>query len=97
MDPRLFADPWQEIQGVPLRYIASLDGADWRGEMSIPWKAINQPGKGMPVMLRFNFTQHRDQEGESASWAGPVDFGRDDAFTGLLILREPNTPGVVKN
>ena len=30
---------------------------------------------------------HRTATGESASWAGPVDFGRDDAFTGLLVLR----------
>ena len=31
-----------------------------------------------PVMLRLNFSQHRATTGESASWAGPVDFGRDD-------------------
>jgi hypothetical protein len=50
----------------------------------------------MPVMLRFNFTQHRADTGESASWAGPVDFGRDDAFTGLLFLQEIESPGVTR-
>jgi len=48
-------------------------------------------------MLRFNVTQHRADSGESASWAGPVDFGRDDALTGVLILREPENPGVARN
>jgi hypothetical protein len=64
--------------------------------LSIPWKIINEPGKPRPVMLRFNFTHHRHQTGESASWAGPIDFGRDDAFTGVLVLREPQTPGVLR-
>ena len=32
--------------------------------------------------------QHQASTGESASWAGPVDHGRDDAFMGLLHLRE---------
>lgn len=94
MDPRLFADPWQPIEGAGVRYAATIDGADWRGEIAVPWKAINQPGKGMPIMLRFNFIQHRDSDGESASWAGPIDFGRDDAFTGVLFMRESNVPGV---
>jgi hypothetical protein len=35
--------------------------------------------------------------GESSSWAGPVDFGRDDSFTGLLLLRETETPGMHGN
>ncbi len=87
---------WKAYEGTGLRYIATIDGADWRGEVAIPWKVINDPGKGMPVMLRFNFTQHRQDTGESASWAGPIDFGRDDAFTGALILREPQTPGVLR-
>jgi hypothetical protein len=96
MDPRLFADPWQPIEGAGVRYASTTEGTDWRGEVAIPWKVINQPGKQMPVMLRFNFVQHRDADGESASWAGPIDFGRDDAFTGLLILREPVRPGVAR-
>jgi hypothetical protein len=95
MDPHLYADPWQAFEGTGVRYVATIDGSDWRGEIAIPWKAINaDSSKGMPVMLRFNFTQHLQDSGESASWAGPVDFGRDDAFTGILLLREPETPGM---
>ena len=47
-----------------------------------------------PVMLRFNLTQHCTDSGESASWAGPVDFGRDDALTGLLFLKDPQAAGI---
>jgi hypothetical protein len=99
LDPRRFADPWQAFEGAGVRYVATLDGADWRGEVAIPWKAINgdeNNKKGMPVMLRFNFTQHRQDTGESSSWAGPVDFGRDDSFTGILVLREPDVPGMAR-
>jgi hypothetical protein len=46
------------------------------------------------VLLRFNFAQHVHTTGQSATWAGPVDFGRDDSFMGLLYLREPNNPGM---
>jgi hypothetical protein len=48
-------------------------------------------------MLRFNFTQHKAVTGESSSWAGPIDFGRDENFMGLLILREPSNPGMRGN
>lgn len=96
LDPRLHADPWQPLAGAGVRYVASLDGADWRGEVAIPWKAINDANRGLPVMFRFNFIQHRHDTGESASWAGPIDFGRDDAFTGILLLREPETPGMIR-
>lgn len=47
-----------------------------------------------PALLRFNFVQHRTTTGESASWCGPVDFGRDDALMGALILRDPEDPGI---
>jgi hypothetical protein len=47
-------------------------------------------------VLRFNFIQHKHSTGESASWAGPLDFGRDDAFMGLLYLREPDAPGMIE-
>ena len=70
-----------------MRYIATLDGPIWRGEIAIPWKTISAE-RGRPVLLRFNFTQHRTDTGESASWADPIDFGRDDAFTGLLFIRD---------
>ena len=45
-------------------------------------------------MLRFNYAEHHDKTGESASWAGPIDFGRDDSFMGLLYVRESSTPGM---
>jgi hypothetical protein len=45
-------------------------------------------------MLRFNFSQHRAATCESASWAGPVDFGRDESFTGVLYLRTPPDAGI---
>ncbi len=96
MDPKLFADPWQAFEGTGVRYAATLDGPDWRGEVAIPWKSVTDAGKGRPRLLRFNFTQHRADSGESASWAGPVDFGRDDAFMGVLFLREQENPGVAK-
>ena len=76
-------------------YAPTVDEADWRGELAIPWKALNNdPAKGRPVMLRFNFVQHKTLTGESASWAGPIDTGRDENFTGVLLIREPNTPGM---
>lgn len=94
LDPRTYADPWSAMEGAGLRYVATINDSDWRGEVSIPWKAINDADKKNPVMLRFNFTQHVQETGESASWAGPIDFGRDDAFTGVLVLREPERPGL---
>jgi hypothetical protein len=96
-DPRQFADPWQAFEGARLRYAATLEGPDWRGEMAIPWKAIGDEALGRPIALRFNFSQHKMLTGESSSWAGPVDFGRDDSFTGLLLLRETETPGMHGN
>jgi hypothetical protein len=95
MDPRLYADPWQPFVGADIRYAGTMDDADWRGEIAIPWKAITgDETRGRPVMLRFNFTQHKAMTGESSTWAGPVDYGRDENLTGLLILREPSTPGM---
>jgi hypothetical protein len=101
-DPRRMIDPWQAFEGAGIRYQARLDGAQWRGEVSIPWSAIieaarlygpdNRPQR--PVLLRFNFAQHKSTTGESATWAGPVDFGRDDAFTGVLLVRDPERPGM---
>ena len=75
------------------RYACTIDKAgEWRGEVAIPWQAL-QPANFVannnrePVLLRFNFSQHQQATGTSASWAGPVDFGRDDSFTGVLILK----------
>jgi hypothetical protein len=95
LDASQYADPWQAFEGSGLRYAATTDQGDWRGEVAIPWKAISDNNhKDRPVMLRFNFSQHKTGTGESASWAGPVDFGRDDQFMGLLFLREQNNPGM---
>jgi len=95
LDPRQFENPWQEIQGSGIRYAATVDGPDWRGELAIPWQAITaDPNRPRPALLRFNFTQHKNLTGESASWAGPIDFGRDENFTGVLILRDQPNPGM---
>ena len=88
------AEQWPAFEGAGIHYVATIDGPVWRGEIAIPWKAINT-NKGRPVLLRFNFAQHRTETGESASWAGPVDFGRDDAFMGLLFIRDNANPGMI--
>lgn len=87
-DARMLADPWQAFQGAPVRYMGTIDGQTWRGEVAIPWGAMDDPAKGRPIALRFNFSQHSNQTGQSASWCGPVDYGRDDAFMGLIWIRE---------
>lgn len=89
LDPRLNADPWESFEGTGTRYAAHLSGDKWTGELAIPWKVLDSKEHGRPTLLRFNFVQHRSAFGESASWAGPVDFGRDDALTGLLVLKYP--------
>jgi hypothetical protein len=94
LDAKRNANPWQPLEGTGIRYKAVIDGTDWRGEIAIPWRAICDPERGVPPLLRFNFIQHRTATGESASWAGPIDFGRDDAFTGVLHLREARAPGM---
>jgi hypothetical protein len=95
LDPHVYVDPWQGFESNGVRYAAKAVGSDWQGEVAIPWKAISDTSKkDRPVMLRFNFSQHKTTTGESASWAGPVDFGRDDQFMGLLFLREQNSPGM---
>ena len=87
LDEHLYADPWQPFEA-DVRYAQTTDNSDWRGEVAIPWKAISDGGhKDRPVMLRFNFSQHKTTTGESASWAGPVDFGRDDQFMGLAVFK----------
>ena len=94
------ADPWPPFEGAGVRFKGTLDGPTWRGEIAIPWKAIDEnfddPHRGRPIMLRFNFTQHKTDTGESASWAGPIDSGRDDAFMGLLYIRDTNIPGMAQ-
>lgn len=84
-------DAWEPLES-GARYSCTVEKGEWRGEVAIPWRAL-QPANFVagpdrfPVMLRFNFTQHQQATGTSASWAGPVDHGRDDTFTGVLVLR----------
>jgi hypothetical protein len=82
------ADAWEPLNGTGIRYAANTPGnGKWTGELAIPWSVIAEQGRGRPVLLRFNFTQHKNATGESATWAGPVDFGRDSAFMGALVIR----------
>lgn len=92
LDPRQNAHPWQAFSGADIRYGGNIDDKNiWRGELAIPWEALadnTHPGQ-KPVMLRFNFSQHQGSTGQSFCWAGPVDFGRDESFTGVLEIRRP--------
>ncbi|HSU69551.1 MAG TPA: hypothetical protein VLJ39_21890 [Tepidisphaeraceae bacterium] len=83
-----FGDAWRTAEGAGIRYATTTADSQWRGEMAIPWNLINSTEKGFPVLLRFNFSQHRHETCESASWCGPVDFGRDEALMGVLYLRQ---------
>ncbi len=94
VDLRRNTDRWQVLEGSSIRYASTLETGVWRGEIAIPWSAIAEKDKPQPRLLRFNFSQHNNTTGQSASWAGPVDFGRDDEFTGLLYLRQPDAPGM---
>ena len=105
VDPRTAVDPWQSFEGAEIRYQASFDNQIWRGEVAIPWTAIidaarefDPAGRRLrPTLLRFNFAQHKAFNGESATWAGPVDFGRDDAFTGIILLQDGDNVGMPGN
>ncbi len=99
LDPRMHVNPWENFNPNPMvRYVATIENGAWRGELAIPWPSLvaesktaefNRQGKpNLPVMLKFNFIQHKRDTGESASWAGPIDIGRDDSFTGVIVLKE---------
>jgi hypothetical protein len=96
---RLLGNAFKEVVvGAEVRYQTSVDAGTWRGELGIPWEVINDkdhPGQ-LPKLLRFNFVQYKESTGESASWAGPVDYGRDDSFMGLLYLRDLKAPGIAE-
>jgi hypothetical protein len=93
-NPRLYTNPWQPFEGAAITYAAgAATPGEWTGELAIPWKAITDRENAIPKLLRFNFAQHVHATGESASWAGPIDFGRDDAFMGLLYIRDLTNPG----
>jgi len=85
---------WGPIEGAAVRYATTTapDGR-WRGEAAIPWNLIGNE-KTLPVLLRFNFCQNRRANCVSASWAGPVDFGREERFMGVLYLRTPPEVGL---
>jgi len=87
---RDLSDDWRTTEGAGVRYATTTttDGR-WRGEVGIPWALINATDKNAPILLRFNFSQHRQQNCESASWCGPVDFGRDEKLMGVLYLKSP--------
>lgn len=97
-DPRVSVNTWQPFES-GVRYAATADGNIWRGEIAVPWSALIDASKtddfarqarpNLPTMLKFNFIQHRRDTGDSTSWAGPIDVGRSDAFTGVLVLKEP--------
>ena len=82
-------DAWRTMEGAGIRYAASTGDDRWHGELGIPWAIINAPGKPIPTLLRFNFVQHRNQTCQSASWCGPVDYGRDENMMGVLYLKPP--------
>jgi hypothetical protein len=88
---------WQSVEGAAVRYASNSPKGAWDGEIAIPWSLIAGQTAQPPPFLRFNFTQHHGASGESASWAGPLDYGRDDAFMGLLYVRGTNrqSPGAV--
>jgi hypothetical protein len=99
LDPKMNADPWREIDGTTVRYAAQIQEGAWTGEAAIPWQLLlngNFPrgNSSRPRLLRFNFIQHFQNTGESASWAGPIDFDQDDSFMGLLFLKELTSPGL---
>jgi hypothetical protein len=94
LDPRTNSDPWRETDGTAVRYAADPGQGIWTGEMAIPWKLLLNDRANRPQLLRFNFIQHFQNTGESASWAGPIDFDQDDGFMGLLYLREFGSPGL---
>lgn len=82
---------WQPFEASGVRYASTVDASQqiWRGELAIPWRAIESPNHGRPALLRFNFIQHQNGTGQGASWAGPIDQSRDGKIAGLLLLKEP--------
>lgn len=84
------------VVGSNVQFATVGEGSTWRGELAIPWELLNDADhQGQrPTLVRFNFVQHKAATGESASWAGPVDFGQDDGMMGLLYLRDAKSPGM---
>jgi hypothetical protein len=98
VDRRTAAEPWQNFES-GMHFAATVDDSGvWRAEVMLPWSAMRgsmteqQLGElgreARPTLLRFNLSHHDGETGQSASWAGPIDFGADAKFTGALVLRE---------
>jgi hypothetical protein len=87
-------EPWQEIAGSEVRYAANAAQGVWTGEVAIPWKLILAGDSPRPRLLRFNFIQHAAANGESASWAGPIDYDMDDSYMGLIFMRDSGASGM---
>lgn len=93
---RLLGSNFNEVVGAKVELQNRVEGSLWRGELKIPWEVINDKDHVgvQPKLIRFNFVQHKHATGESSSWAGPIDYGRDDSFMGLLFLRDARSPGM---
>ena len=89
--------PWTAILDVvqqDARAGGAGEGGAGGGADALARRAAAPSDVEPPPLLRFNFVQHRTATGESASWCGQVDFGRDDSLMGDLILRDPRGPGI---
>lgn len=94
LDPRA-GDHWQGFVTPDIQYGSNINKGIWQGECNLAWDALYEPNAPrQPVkLLRFNFTQYRGRVGHSATWAGPVDSGRDEHFMGAIEIRHPERPG----
>lgn len=94
LDPRTNIDPWRETDGTAVRYAADPQQSAWTGEVAIPWRLLLNGNTARPRILKFNFIQHQNASGQSASWAGPIDFDQDESLMGLLYLQDLTAPGL---
>jgi hypothetical protein len=86
---RLEGGKWRGEVAIPWKAILP-DASDKNGTPPNARAAAPAAAEtAVPQLLRFNFAQHRSATGESASWCGPVDFGRDESLMGVLYLRHP--------
>ena len=104
----MVADPWQAFES-NVYYAGTIYGADWRGELRIPWKAINDPAHDSKhdtgqiqgreratrdVAIQF-LRRHKSATGESASLGGARSISGGTMHSPVvLVLREPDNPGM---